>query len=190
MKSKKRRRSSRIIHSTGNNSVNNNTSSKLTVQLIEDLVEADEVASDDDIPLKLNIETLVGSENRSQSPAIILFDSLRIASKNRVAATLREFLQLEYDHKKTLPIGSLARQLFNMDTIPTIEAAVPQQRNYSDCGLYVLQYIESFFTHLSSTVNLQSSSTFSNWCEKNLKGSSKRQEILNVINQHVISKEE
>jgi len=89
-----------------------------------------------------------------------------------------------------LPIGSLARQLFNMDTIPTIEAAVPQQRNYSDCGLYVLQYIESFFTHLSSTVNLQSSSTFSNWCEKNLKGSSKRQEILNVINQHVILKEE
>jgi Ulp1 family protease len=132
----------------------------------------------------------VNSKNRSKSPSIIIFDSLRIASKTRVAATLREFLQLEYDHKKTLPVGSLDRKLFNIDTIPTIEAAVPQQRNYSDCGLYVLQYIESYFAHRSTKINFQLSSTFSDGCEKNLMGSAKRKEILNVINQHIIPKEE
>lgn len=78
--------------------------------------------------------------------------------------------------------------MFNIDTIPTVEAAVPQQRNYFDCGLYILQYIESFFAQRSSDANFETS-TFSNWCEKNLTGSSKRKEILNVINEHVIAKE-
>jgi len=119
-----------------------------------------------------------------------MFDSLRAGSKNRVAATLREFLQLEYDHKKTLPVGSLARKIFNLDTIPTIEAAVPQQPNYFDCGLYILQYMESFFTHRSPTINYQLSTTFANWCDKNSMGSSKRKEIFNIINQHVIPKED
>jgi Ulp1 family protease len=119
-----------------------------------------------------------------------MFDSLRAGSKNRVAATLREFLQLEYDHKKTLPVGSLARKIFNLDTIPTIEAAVPQQPNYFDCGLYILQYMESFFAHRSPTNNFQLSTTFANWCEKNLMGSSKRKQIFSIINQHIIPKEE
>ncbi|CAF1191597.1 unnamed protein product [Adineta steineri] len=182
LKSKKRRRSSRIIRSIGSNSTSSSPSPKPSIQLGDELDEADEVTSDNEVPLKQNIEALVSAKkDHSQTPAIIIFDSLRIASKNRVAATLREFLQVEYDHKKALPVGSLARKLFNMNTMPTIEAAVPQQRNYSDCGLYILQYIESYFTHLTST--------FTNWCEKNLKGSTKRKEILTVINQHVINKE-
>ncbi|UJR25208.1 hypothetical protein I4U23_006560 [Adineta vaga] len=186
LKSKKRRRSSRIIRSTSNN-VSNSSSPKTIDDFIDELDDVDEVTSDNDVPLILDIESLVGTKTRSQSSAIIIFDSLRLASKTRVAATLREFIQLEYDHKKTLTSGSLARKLFNIDTILTIEATVPQQQNYSDCGLYVLQYIESFFTHLTySTMNNQST-TFSNWCEKNLKGSTKRKEILNVINEHIIS---
>jgi sentrin-specific protease 6/sentrin-specific protease 7 len=188
-KSKKKRRSARIINHTERDNLNTKTSSKSNTHPIEVLDEADEVASDEDNPLKVNIETLVNSKNRSKAPAIVIFDSLRIASKTRVAATLREFLQLEYDHKKVLPMGSLERKLFNIDTIHTIEAAVPQQKNYSDCGLYVLQYIESYFVHRSSKMNFPLSSTFSEWCEKNLKGSTKRKEILNVINEHVISKD-
>ena len=119
-----------------------------------------------------------------------MFDSLRAGSKGRVAATLREFLQLEYDHKKTLPVGSLARKVFNLETIPTIEAAVPQQPNYFDCGLYILQYIENFFVHRTATVNFQSATTFANWCEKNSMGSSKRKQIFDIINQHVIGKQD
>ncbi|CAF3354404.1 unnamed protein product [Rotaria sp. Silwood1] len=168
LKSKKKKRSTRIIHRNEKNNNYNNSSSKSNIPSLEIFDEADEVISSNDTPLKINVESLFNSKNRSQSPAIIIFDSLRIASKVRVAATLREFLQLEYDHKKTLPIQSLGRKLFNIDTIPTIEAAVPQQRNYFDCGLYILQYIESFFFHRSSATNFPSSSTFSNWCEKNL----------------------
>ncbi|CAF3872492.1 unnamed protein product [Rotaria magnacalcarata] len=187
-KSKKKKRSKKINHPSVKSSLSSNSLSKSNIISIELIDDADEVVSTNDSPLKLNIETLVSSKFRSQSPAIIVFDSLRIASKVRVAATLREFLQLEYDHKKVLPVQSLARKLFNIDTIPTVEAAVPQQRNYFDCGLYILQYIESFFAQRSSTTNSESL-TFSNGCEKNLMGSSKRKEILNVINQHIITKE-
>jgi Ulp1 family protease len=148
---------------------------------IEILDEADEVTADSD-----NLPTTVPTKNRSQTPAIIVFDSLRAGSKTRVAATLREFLQHEYDHKKTLPVGSLARKIFNLDTIPMIEAAVPQQPNYFDCGLYILQYMESYFAHRSPTTNFQLSSTFANWCEKTSMGSSKRKQVFNVINEHVI----
>ncbi|CAF0899010.1 unnamed protein product [Rotaria sordida] len=178
--------------------VNNNTpgeassssSSTSNIHPIEVLDEADEVIiNNNNNHIKTDNETITNSKNRSQTPAIIMFDSLRSGSKNRVAATLREFLQLEYDHKKTLPVGSLARKIFNLDTIPSIEAAVPQQPNYFDCGLYILQYMESFFAHRSPTINFQSPPTFANWCEKNLMGSSKRKQIFDIINQHVIPKE-
>lgn len=154
-----------------------------------DLDDADEVPSDDEVPVRVNIESLVNCKGRAKSPAIIVFDSFRVAHKTRVAATLREFLQVEYDHKKRSTATSGQRKIFNLETIPTIEAAVPQQRNYSDCGLYVLQYIESYFAHRASKMSFPLASTFSDWCEKNLKGATKRQEILNVINDHVIPKE-
>jgi hypothetical protein len=125
-----------------------------------------------------------------RTPAIVMFDSLRTNSKNRIAATLREFLQLEYDHKKTLPVGSFERKIFNVDTICAIDAAVPQQPNYFDCGLYILQYIERFFAHRSSTIDFRSSATFADWCETTTMGSSKRKQIFDVINQHKIVKGE
>jgi hypothetical protein len=53
-----------------------------------------------------------------------------------------------------------------------------------------LQYIESFFAHRSPTINFQLSTTFANWCDKNSMGSSKRKQIFNIINQHVIPKGE
>lgn len=130
------------------------------------------------------------SKTRCQTPAIVIFDSLRAGSRNRVAATLREFLQLEFDHKKTLPVGSLDRKIFNCDTITAIEAAVPQQANYFDCGLYILQYIESFFAHRSPAINFQSPDTFADWCDTLTTGSSKRKQIFDIINRHTIVKEE
>lgn len=175
LKSKKKKTNN---HST----VKNSKKPSETIQ-IED--EIDEILVNKDESNKS-----ITPKNPSQKPTIIMFDSLRAGSKNRVAATLREFLQLEYDHKKTLPVGSLGRKVFNLDTIPAIEAAVPQQPNYFDCGLYILQYMESFFAHRSPTIDYQSPTTYANWCEKTSMGSSKRKQIFDVINQHVISKEE
>ncbi|CAF1292359.1 unnamed protein product [Adineta steineri] len=170
---------------SNNGTTTDGQSSISTSHRTEVLDEADEITTNTDNHLKD-----AHSKNRSQTPAIVLFDSLHAGSKNRVAATLREFLQLEYDHKKPLPVGSTARKIFNLDTIPTIEAAVPQQPNYFDCGLFILQYIENFFAHhRSSTINFQSPLTFANWCEKTITGPSKRQQIFNIINQHVITKE-
>lgn len=70
---------------------------------------------------------------------MLIFDSLAGASRTRVVATLREYLRIEYQVKKS------AQRLFNKDTIPGYCAKVPQQNNFSDCGVYVLQYVESFF---------------------------------------------
>lgn len=160
-----------------------------------DLISDDD--DDDDQPLRektsakpMEIAEIPSSpsKTRSKTPAIVMFDSLRSGAKNRVSATLREFLQMEYDHKKPLPKDSSARKIFNADTISAIEAAVPQQPNYFDCGLYILQYIESFFSHRSPTINFQSASTFADWCETNSMGSSKRKQIFQIINQHTIAK--
>lgn len=190
LKCKKKKRSTKIIHGGSHKNNDNYSSSTTDIDSMDIVDDADEATPSNDTPLKLNIDSLVNSKNRSKSPAIIIFDSLRIASKVRVAATLREFLQLEYDHKRSLPSEPLSRKLFNIDTIPTIEAAVPQQKNYSDCGLYILQYVESFFVHRSLANNYHSSSSFTSWCEQNLKGSSKRKEILYVIKHHTIPKDE
>lgn len=155
----------------------NNVSTKESQKTNDDPMEITEVSSNP-------------SKTRSQIPAIVLFDSLRAGAKTRVSATLREFLQMEYDHKKTLPDASSARKIFNADTISAIEAAVPQQPNYFDCGLYILQYMESFFTHRSPTINFQSPSTFADWCETTSMGSSKRKQIFEIINRQTIVKVE
>ena len=186
---KKKRRCVRVTSPTKQENTDEKPNTRTSVLSLDGFDDADEVESDDEIPVKVTIESLVSSKARAKSPAIVIFDSFRVESKTRVAATLREFLQIEYSHKKGSNGASAQRKTFNMNTIPTIDAAVPQQRNYSDCGLYVLQYIESYFAHRASKMSFPLASTFSDWCEKNLKGSTKRQEILNVINDHVIPKE-
>lgn len=61
------------------------------------------------------------------------------ASRVRVVATLRDYLKIEYKTK----IGQ--ERDFSKDTIKGAVPKVPQQNNFTDCGLYVLQYVESFF---------------------------------------------
>ena len=36
-------------------------------------------------------------------------------------------------------------KVFSKDTIKGVSLEVPQQSNFTDCGLYILQYVESFF---------------------------------------------
>lgn len=54
-------------------------------------------------------------------------------------ATLRDYLRIEYRAKMKCD------RTFNKDTIKGGTPAVPQQNNFYDCGLFVLQYVESFF---------------------------------------------
>ena len=50
---------------------------------------------------------------------------------------LKEYLQVEWTVKKG---GELNKTLIK-GCVPK----VPQQNNYSDCGVFMLQYVESFF---------------------------------------------
>ena len=58
-----------------------------------------------------------------------------------MAATLRDYLQCEYNAK----IKDGEKRLFTKDTMKGNCPKVPQQPNFSDCGIFLLQYVESFF---------------------------------------------
>lgn len=64
------------------------------------------------------------------------------ASRSRVVATLRDYLTCEYKAK----VYDKSTKVFNKTVIPGHNVKVPQQNNFTDCGLYLLQYVENFFT--------------------------------------------
>ncbi|KAL2811344.1 hypothetical protein BJX63DRAFT_422452 [Aspergillus granulosus] len=78
----------------------------------------------------------LGQKYDVAQPIVITFDSLGVP-RNTTISTLKEYLHAEARSKrgteinKTLIRGMKARE-------------IPQQPNYSDCGLYLLAYIEKF----------------------------------------------
>ena len=75
-------------------------------------------------------------------PCILIFDSLHSGSRAKVAATLRDYVSCEYKAK----MSHLGKdRIFNKETMRGCCPKVPQQPNFSDCGIYLLQYIEAFF---------------------------------------------
>jgi len=67
---------------------------------------------------------------------------LAVTSRHRAIAILRDYLTCEYKAKYP---NALAH-IFNKDNMPALLYEVPQQQNLTDCGLYLLQYVEQFFT--------------------------------------------
>ncbi|KAK5646103.1 hypothetical protein RI129_004567 [Pyrocoelia pectoralis] len=85
-------------------------------------------------------QPVVGSRRQPiKQTSILIFDSLAGASRARVVATLRDYLTCEYKAKMGVD------KLFNRDVIKGSCPKVPQQTNFTDCGLYLLQYVEQFF---------------------------------------------
>ena len=76
-------------------------------------------------------------------PCILIFDSLKGGSKARTCQTLRDYLGCEW-RAKMEPAGDEERA-FDNSCMPGSQPTVQQQPNFSDCGIYLLQYIESFF---------------------------------------------
>ncbi len=72
-------------------------------------------------------------------PCILIFDSLSGASRARIIATLRDYLRIEYKVKHQ------EDRDFSKHVVKGACPRVPQQNNYTDCGLFVLQYVETFF---------------------------------------------
>ncbi|XP_066513332.1 sentrin-specific protease 7-like [Hoplias malabaricus] len=77
-------------------------------------------------------------EKVTRRPCILIMDSLKVSYHYRIYTLLREYLQVEWEVRRGTP------RVFNDDSIRGCHCKVPQQDNSSDCGLYLLQYVESF----------------------------------------------
>ncbi|XP_035873872.1 sentrin-specific protease 7 isoform X2 [Phyllostomus discolor] len=72
-------------------------------------------------------------------PCILILDSLKAASIQNTVQNLREYLEVEWEVKRK------SRREFNKTNMVDLCPKVPKQDNSSDCGVYLLQYVESFF---------------------------------------------
>ncbi|XP_043659273.1 ubiquitin-like-specific protease 2 [Drosophila teissieri] len=90
--------------------------------------DAESSTRSDDIPIK--------------QPVILIFDSYPVYSRQRAIDILRDYLTCEYQAKNP----NAQAHIFTKDNMPAHRVEVPQQENLTDCGLYLLQYVEQFFT--------------------------------------------
>ncbi|XP_034480938.1 sentrin-specific protease 6 isoform X3 [Drosophila innubila] len=112
-----------------------------------------------------------------KQPLILIFDSLAGASRSRVVATLRDYLTCEYKIKKP----DAQAHIFNKDNMPGHCVKVPQQNNFTDCGLYLLQYVEQFFKEPIKDYRLPIKQ-LTNWFDF-LTVTKKREDIAQLIQQ-------
>ena len=103
----------------------------------------DEMDEDEEEPGAKKPEDPVAAKLAIRQPCIIVFDSLAGSSKARTIQTLREYLTCEWK-RKMVSQGKEAR-VFTKENMPGGSPKVQQQPNFSDCGIYLLQYVESFF---------------------------------------------
>lgn len=75
-------------------------------------------------------------------PCILIMDSLKLSVHERIFKLLREYLQVEWQKKRG------GYRDFSGDHMVGSHCTVPLQDNSSDCGLYLLQYAESFLQDL------------------------------------------
>ena len=82
-------------------------------------------------------------------PCILIFDSLAGPGHGPVIRALRDYLSEEWKAKKG------TERSFGKEVVRGANVKCPQQNNYSDCGIYLLQYVEQFFkVCLSSLWNI------------------------------------
>ena len=76
-------------------------------------------------------------------PCILILDSLKGGSKAETCQILRDYLQCEWK-SRMVPKG-LDHRTFSKKKMPSNQPSVQQQPNLEDCGVYLIQYIHSFF---------------------------------------------
>ncbi|XP_061648552.1 sentrin-specific protease 7 isoform X2 [Phyllopteryx taeniolatus] len=108
----------------------------------------------------------------SKRPCILIMDSLKLSLHERIFKVLREYLQSEWEARR----GS--SRDFGPDQMKSSHCQVPLQDNSSDCGLYLLQYVESFLkdpvVHFDLPLHLQ------RWFPRR-QVRSKREEIRDLV---------
>ena len=68
---------------------------------------------------------------------------MKLVRPMKMVQTLREYLTCEW--KTKMVKAGKEERVFNKDNMPGGSPKVQQQPNFSDCGIYLLQYVESFF---------------------------------------------
>ncbi|NXA59873.1 SENP7 protease, partial [Mohoua ochrocephala] len=105
-------------------------------------------------------------------PCILILDSLKACSVQKTVQVLREYLEVEWEAKRK------THREFSKSTMIDLCPRVPKQDNSSDCGVYLLQYVESFFQN--PIVNFEQPLNLENWFPRQLIRS-KREEIRDLI---------
>ncbi|XP_064323678.1 sentrin-specific protease 7 isoform X13 [Phalacrocorax carbo] len=105
-------------------------------------------------------------------PCILILDSLKAGSVQKTVQVLREYLEVEWEAKRK------THRVFNKSTMIDLCPRVPKQDNTSDCGVYLLQYVESFFEN--PIVNFEEPLQLEKWFPRQLIRS-KREEIRDLI---------
>ncbi|NWV65957.1 SENP7 protease, partial [Malurus elegans] len=105
-------------------------------------------------------------------PCILILDSLKTCSVQKTVQVLREYLEVEWEAKRK------THREFSKSTMIDLCPRVPKQDNSSDCGVYLLQYVESFFQN--PIVNFEPPLNLENWFPRQLIRS-KREEIRDLI---------
>ncbi|XP_051816758.1 sentrin-specific protease 6 isoform X1 [Acanthochromis polyacanthus] len=114
-----------------------------TYTFSDDQSSCQDECSDDgtlaDDTLSSDTSSLASKPSLCKQPCILIMDSLRGPTRSTVVKTLREYLEVEWEVRK----GS--QRSFGKEVMRGSSPRVPQQDNFSDCGVYILQYVESFF---------------------------------------------
>ncbi|NWR89784.1 SENP7 protease, partial [Furnarius figulus] len=105
-------------------------------------------------------------------PCILILDSLKAGSIQKTVQVLREYLEVEWEAKRK------THREFNKSTMIDLCPRVPKQDNSSDCGVYLLQYVESFLQN--PIVNFEEPLHLENWFPRQVIRS-KREEIRDLI---------
>ncbi|XP_054829315.1 sentrin-specific protease 7 isoform X2 [Eublepharis macularius] len=105
-------------------------------------------------------------------PCILILDSLKANSIQNTVQVLREYLELEWEAKR-----KMSRE-FTKSTMVDYCPRVPKQDNSSDCGVYLLQYVETFFQN--PVVNFELPLHLERWFPRQVVRN-KREEIRDLI---------
>ncbi|XP_017260900.1 sentrin-specific protease 6 [Kryptolebias marmoratus] len=119
-----------------------------------------------------NLSSLASKPTICKQPCILIMDSLRGPTRSNVVKTLREYLEVEWEVRKA------SQRSFGKEVMRGSSPRVPQQDNFSDCGVYILQYVESFFENPIPSFDLPVN--LSEWFPQ-LRMKTKRKEIKELI---------
>ncbi|XP_021085589.2 sentrin-specific protease 7 isoform X4 [Mesocricetus auratus] len=94
------------------------------------------MSAEDSQSTKMNVSV---PKKMCKRPCILILDSLKAASIQNTVQNLREYLEVEWEVKRK------THREFSKTSMVDLCPKVPKQDNSSDCGVYLLQYVESFF---------------------------------------------